>query len=318
MPQARDAVLSRLTLKQLRLVVAVHQHLSILAASRALGMSQPAATRLIKETERSLGCALFLRGNRGVRATDRGEALVRHGKLVLAQLAHAGEELDDLAEGTGGRVAVGTLLAASARLLPAAIAALRRQRPRVAVTVLEGTNDRLVPALAAGDLDFIVGRLPEFRHRDELVHEPLLVEDSCVVVRKHHPLLRRRHPKRSRLTLADLADADWIMPPVETTLRRQVEKAFHDAGLDAPRPAVQSLSVLTNRALLLASDMVGVWPRQVVLDDVRRGLLALLPVALPATAGPIGIARRRSAMLSPAASALCDALKREAARRARP
>ena len=149
MPQARDAVLNRLTLKQLRLVVAVHQHASILAAARALGLSQPAATRLIKETERSLGCALFLRGNRGVRATDRGEALVRHGKLVLAQLAHAGEELDDLAEGTGGRVAVGTLLAASARLLPAAIAALRRQRPRVAVTVLEGTNDRLVPALAA-------------------------------------------------------------------------------------------------------------------------------------------------------------------------
>jgi DNA-binding transcriptional LysR family regulator len=309
MPRARDAVLGRLTLKQLRLVVAVHQHLSILAASRALGLSQPAATRLIKETERSLGCVLFARTNRGVRATDRGEALVRHGKLVLAQLAHAGEELDDLAEGTGGRVAVGTLLAASARLLPAAIARLRRDRPRVAVTVVEGTNDRLVPALAAGDLDFIVGRLPEFRHRDELVHEPLLVEDSCVVVRAGHPLARRR-----RLTLADLASADWIMPLAETTLRRQVEKAFHDAGLDAPRPAVQSLSVLTNRALLLATDMIGVWPRQVVLDDVRGGVLAVLPVALPPTAGPIGIARRRGAMLSPAASALCDALKREAQR----
>jgi DNA-binding transcriptional LysR family regulator len=308
MPRARDAVMRRLTLKQLRLIVAVHQHASILAASRALGLSQPAATRLIKEAERSLGI-LFVRGNRGVRPTDRGEALVRHARLVLAQLAHAGEELDDLAEGTGGRIAVGTLLAASARLLPAAIAALHRQRPRVAVTVIEGTNDRLVPALAAGDIDFIVGRLPEFRHRDELVHEPLLVEDSCVVVRARHPLARRR-----RLALADLAGAGWIMPPPETTLRRQVDKAFHDAGLDAPRPAVQSLSVLTNRALLLATDMVGVWPRQVVLDDVRRGVLAVLPVKLPPTAGPIGIARRRGAMLSPAAAALCTELKRVAER----
>jgi DNA-binding transcriptional LysR family regulator len=223
---------------------------------------------------------------------------------VLAQLAQAGEELDDLAEGTGGRVAVGTLLAAAARLLPAAIAALRRERPRVSVTVVEGTNDRLVPALVAGDLDLIVGRLPAFRHRDGLAHERLLVEDACVVVRAGHALRRRR-----RLALADLAALDWILPPPEATLRRQVDQAFHDAGLDAPRPGVQSLSLLTNRALLLATDMIAVWPRQVALDDVRRGVLAILPVALPPTAGPIGIARRRGAILSPAAAALCDALR---------
>lgn len=308
MAAIRDALTSRVTLKQLRLVVALQQHASLLAAGRALNLSQPAATRLLKEIERSLGVALFRRSNRGVAATEWGHALARHGKLALTQLAHAGEELDDLSEGTGGRVAVGTLLAASARLLPAAIARLHVRRPRVAVTVTEGTNDRLVPALMTGDIDFIVGRLPDARSGDALVYEPLLVEDSCVVVRVGHPLARRRRP-----TLADLAGVSWVLPLPETTLRRQIDQAFRDQGLPAPRPAVQSLSVLTNRQLLLDSDMVGVWPRQVVVDDVRAGVLAILPVKLPPTAGPIGIARRRDAILSPAAQALCDELRAVAA-----
>ena len=300
----RDALLSRMTLKQIRLVVALQQHGSVLAAGRAIGLSQPAATRMLRELEHNLDATLFSRTNRGVVATEWGSALARDARLVLAQLAHAGEELDDLSGGTGGRITVGTLLAASARLLPAAIASLHARRPRLLVTVVEGTNDRLLPALLTGDLDFIVGRLPELDRGEALIQEPLLVEDSCIVVRAGHPLARRR-----RLSLADLTDASWVFPLPETTLRRHIEQAFRDQGLPVPRPAVQSLSVLTNRQLLMGSDMIGIWPRQVVIDDVRNELLRILPVALAPTAGPIGITRRRDAILSPAAQALCDELR---------
>jgi DNA-binding transcriptional LysR family regulator len=306
---AHEAISGRLKLKQLRLIAAIGEHASVLRAAEALNISQPGATRLLKDAEDDLGVPLFNRTNRGVVPTDYGRSLIRHAKLVLAQLSHAAEELDDLAGGMGGRVTVGTLLAASAIVLPAAICRLREKRPRVTVAVIEGTNDRLMPALRVGDIDFVVGRLSEFRFRDELVQEPLFHEEACVVVRAGHPLARRK-----RLQIAALAGCEWILQPPETTLRRQVDKAFHDAGLEAPRPAVQSVSLLTNRALLLATDMVGVWPRQVILDDVRRGVLSVLPVKLPAAAGPVGISRRRSVILSPAAQALAAELKVVAAR----
>lgn len=302
--RTRSAIAGRLKLRQLRLIVAIDEQASVLRAADALNISQPGATKLLKDAERDLGVPLFDRTNRGMVATDYGRALVRHAKLILSQLSHAAEELDDLAEGTGGRVTVGTLLAASASLLPTAIRQLREKRPRVSVAVIEGTNDRLMPALGVGDIDFVVGRLPEFRFRDEFVQEPLFHEEVCVIVRAGHPLARRR-----RLDIATLADSEWILPPPETTLRRQVEKAFHDAGVEAPRPVVQSVSLLTNRALLLATDMIGVWPRQVVLEDVRAGALAILPVVLPAAAGPVGLSRRRNVILSPAAQALVAELK---------
>ena len=119
-----ERVLTRLKLKQLRLLVAVARHGSILHAAREMNLSQPAATKMIKDLETDFEVQLFTRTNRGVLPTVFGDSLIRHGKLVFAQIAHAAQELDDLAQGTAGRVVVGTLLAASARVLPMAIDAM--------------------------------------------------------------------------------------------------------------------------------------------------------------------------------------------------
>ena len=79
--------------------------------------------------------------------TKAGDVLIRHCKLLFVQMSNAVQELDDLSEGNSGRVTVGTLLTASSRLLPKAIMALTRSRPDVAVHVVEGTNEVLMPAL---------------------------------------------------------------------------------------------------------------------------------------------------------------------------
>ena len=273
-------------------------------AGEAIGMTQPAVSKAVRDLERDLEVKLFERGNRGVTPTSYGEALVRHAQRVLAQLEHAAEEIDDLAHGAGGRVAIGTLLAASAWLLPKAIARLRDERPRVLVDVVEGTNDRLQPMLLRGDLDMVVGRLSEFRHRAGLEQEPIYSEEVLILARPGHRLAGR-----TNLRLADLQDADWILPPPETTLRRQLEKAFFDAGLDPPRCVVQSVSHLTNRHLICESDLIGAWPRGVAADDLAQGRLVLLPVALNGAPWPVGVATRKLARLSPAAEALLSSLR---------
>lgn len=298
--------LHRVSIRQLRLILAIVEGGSMVRAAEAVGLTQPAVTRAVRDLERDLGVDLFVRGNRGVTPTVYGEALVRHARCVLAQLVHAAEEIDDLAHGVGGRVAVGTLLAASARLLPRAIASLRTGRPRVIVDVVEGTNDRLQPMLLRGDLDMVVGRLSEFRHRAGVHQESLYHEEVVILSRPGHPLALAGH-----LRLADLRSADWILPPPETTLRRQLEKAFFDAALEPPRCAVQSVSLLTNRRLLYESDLIGAWPRGVVAEELAAGRLVSLPVRLNEILGPVGVSTRKSARLSPAAQALLSMLRVE-------
>ena len=299
-----ERISTRLKFRQLRLLVAIAKNSSILHAAEEIRISQPAATKLLKELESDFNVRLFDRTNRGVVPTQFGEALVKHGKLVLAQISAAVQELDDLSEGLAGRVVVGTLLAASSQILPFAIRSLRAQRPKVSVVVRDGTNDFLMPLLLSGELDMVVGRLTEFRYREELVQEVLCEQKIAFICRKSHPLA-----KRGSVSSEDLKRYQWILPPTQTTLRRQVDRAFFEQGFSSPPHLVESISFLTNRSLLLDTDMIGVFPVQVVQREIAHGELAIINYRLDITQSPIGISYRREGVLSPAATEFVSMLR---------
>ncbi len=297
-------ILTRLKLKQLRLLVAISKHRSILHAAEEISISQPAATKLLKDLESDFNVLLFERTNRGVIPTQFGEALVKHGKLVLAQISVAAQELDDLSEGLGGRIVVGTLLAASAQVLPRAITFLREQRPKVSIVVRDGTNDFLMPLLHSGELDMVVGRLTEFRYREDLIQEILCNERIVIVCRKSHPLAQQKS-----VSIQEMKQHQWILPPMQTTLRRQFDSAFFDHGCTAPPHPVECISFLTNRSLLLATDMIGVFPIHVVQSEIASGQLVILDSNLNIRQSPIGVSYRRQGILSPAASEFLEMLR---------
>ena len=291
-------------LRHLELVAEVYDSRSILRASKRLSLTQPTVTKALQDVESTLGLKLFERTNRGIEPTEYGEIFARHAKVVLAQLRHAAEELESLRVGYSGKVSVGTLLAASASILPDAIALLKQERPAVAISVIVGTYDVLMPSLLAGDLDMVLGRLPAEGRNRALVYEEFYNEPICVVARRGHPLTRKR-----RLGLKELADAPWLLPLPETALRRQIERAFVEAGAALPRNVIESVSILTNRVLLRKSDCVGVMPYHVALDDVEHGLLAILPVKLKSIEGPVGVILRAPGELAPAAAAVLECLR---------
>jgi DNA-binding transcriptional LysR family regulator len=291
-------------LRHVELVAALYEARSILKAAKSLNLTQPTLTKALRDVEATLGVPLFERSNRGLAPTAYGEIFARHAKIVLAQLRHAAEELEDLRVGYSGKVTVGTLLAASASILPDAIVMLKQERPGVAISVAVGTYDILVPSLLVGDLDMVLGRLPDEGRSAALVYEEFYAEPICLVVRHGHPLLRRR-----RLGLRELTSAAWLLPLPETALRRQIERAFLDAAAPLPRNIIESVSILTNRVLLRKSDCIGVMPYHVARDDVQQKLLAILPVKLRSMDSPVGAILRAPGELPPAAAALLEYLR---------
>ena len=111
-------------LRHLELIAEIYDCRSILKASRRLSLTQPTVTKALQDVEAILGLKLFERSNRGIEPTEYGEIFARHAKVLLAQLRHAAEELENLRVGYSGKVSVGTLLAASASILPDAIVLL--------------------------------------------------------------------------------------------------------------------------------------------------------------------------------------------------
>lgn len=305
-----ERVLNRLKLRQLRLLVAVGKHGSIQNAARELNVSQPAATKMIKDLELDFDVQLFDRTNRGVVPTPFGETLIRHGKIIFAQVSNAAQELDDLGHGNSGRVVVGTLLAASSHLLPLAIGKLLQTRPKVRVKVVEGTNELLMPLLRSGEIDMVVGRLSTYRHRADLTQERLFDEPIHAIVGPEHPLVGR-----PALSFEDLRRYGWVVPPVETTLRRQLDQFFLQQDAYVPPQMVESVSYVTNRILAQSRnlDLIGIVPAQVAAQDIATGVLVRLNWTVPFGEGPVGVSYRQPGDLSPAGLALLAELRETAA-----
>ncbi|MES2292731.1 MAG: LysR substrate-binding domain-containing protein [Pseudomonadota bacterium] len=292
-------------LRHLEIVAAIYDCGGALKASQRVNITQPAVTKSLQDVENALGVQLFVRSSRGLKPTHFGDVFVRHAKIVLAQLRHSAEEIGNLKDGVGGSATIGTVLAASAQLLPEAVIALKAERPQIGVNILEGTYDVLIPRLRMGDLDLVVGRIPEGPPSDSVVYEPFYREETCLVTRVQHPLAARE-----KLQLKDLLDEAWLLPVPESHLRRQVDRLFVDANLRLPTNIIESMSALTNRVLLEQSDLIGVLPYHVVQRDVLGGRLVVLPVAMPAAQSQVGAIMRASADLRPSATALLEQLRR--------
>ncbi len=253
---------------------------SILAASTELAMTQSAVSKSIHELERHLGQALFVRSKRGVALTDFGSDFEQHAKSILAELRYLAEGLNDWRSGASGHVIVGTLITASATLLPEAIHRLRQGASDVSVEVRVGSIATLFPLLARGELDVVVGFLPHMASMHvgdadyaRLSHVRLYQEALSVVVGAQHPLARRR-----KLTLRELSDLDWILPTSDSFAYESAIALFHAEGLALPQRVVHSVSILTNLGLLTGSQMVGLMPQSAALPFVEAGLISILPM----------------------------------------
>ncbi|ACD21105.1 LysR substrate-binding domain-containing protein [Paraburkholderia phytofirmans] len=310
-PISENSLVRRLKLNQLMIFDRVLETRSVMRAANELSLTQPAVTRVIQELESYFGEALFLRSNRGVVPTDLGALLGRRVKSLMAEIRYMTDEVNDFRLGTSGHVVAGTLISASARLLPHAITALKARSPRVLVTVREGTTAQLFPALATGDLDVVVGRLPEqelpIANAFPLTHEVLFEESMCVVVGKGFSASSCRIEH-----LSQLADSPWILPTPDSPSRLAAEHLFRAAGLPLPVDIVESLSLLTNIGLLLETQRVALMPRVAARQFEAAGVLRILDLPETGAFGTIGFSVRSNKQHSAACLAFIECLRRVA------
>jgi DNA-binding transcriptional LysR family regulator len=175
-------------------------------AADVLGMTQPAASRLLKELEDMLGVSLFDRTPHGMHATLYGEVMIRHARMVLSNLSHAHDEISALRAGLAGQVRIGVIAAAAATMVPRAIASVKERYPQLQIWAEVETSDVMLPRLAEGELDIMIGRVLERQNqfKTEVRYEPLADEPLCVVARPGHPL-----ENEAGLTLRGIVNASW-------------------------------------------------------------------------------------------------------------
>lgn len=290
---------ARLKTRQLLLLIALDEHRNIHRASEALCMTQPAASKQLKDLEDMLEVRLFERLPRGMEPTLFGETMIRHARMALTSLAAAHEDIVALKKGLTGQVEVGVIMTPGMSLLPRAIARVKASAPLLRIGVQLETSKVLLDQLQRGTLDFMIGRILEEDSGAGLQYEELSGEPACAVARLGHPLL-----SRDDLTLSDLATQAWILPPPGSVLRHRWEQMFRRAAIDPPANAVDTTALLVITALLQQTDSLHVMPAEVARYYASLRALAILPIELPCSMDPFGIITREGHLLSPGARAL--------------
>lgn len=299
---------ARLRTRHLLLLSAIGEEGNICRAAELLSMSQPAASRLLRELEEIIGADLFERRARGVKANWYGEALIRHARNALSSLSEAAAEIDALKSGRTGQVNVGSISGPAAGLLPRAIKRVARDYPLVRVHLVVDTGDRLTRALDEGAIDILVAGLIPGCDGSRFSFDRLGEEHFCAVTRTGHALLGKHD-----LGLADLVDATWIVPSAGAGPRHRFEVMFRQAGLECPGRLIETDSTLVTTRLLEDTDFVALVSRDVGEYYARCGSFEELPLALSCGADPFGVVTRRGWLLSPAALLVREAIEDAAA-----
>lgn len=291
----------RLKLRHLVLIDTLTRCGSVIGAAAALHVTQPVATRTLRELEAILGVCLFDRGPRGVVPTVFGETFARHARVILDQLAQAGRQVTELVDAGHECVVVGVDPAEADIVVLRAISQLKNQYPQLTVVIRAGVAEELSVELNAGNIDLIVGRFGSSATEAE-VRTPLYDASIEIFARAEHPLAQRR-----AAALADLADYPWAVPG---PLRCEVDRFFAQRALSAPKNRIEVASSEFIRQLLLETDFVGLLPSAVGRAEPR---LRLMPVHFAATGGVVGITTAATRALRPGAQALMQALQEAAA-----
>lgn len=277
-------------------------------AAEAVHMTQPNVVKIVRQLEDLLDVTLFERHSKGVRLTVFADHLLERIRPMLGDARAMSEELTALRGGDGGQVAVGTLISASAWLLPESAALMKQRHPKVGLVIQEATNDILFPMLQVGELDVILGRLPDSPGEGVETHA-IYQDELMIVARAKHPL-----SQGAECAVRDLLDYPWIVPSNASPVRRQVDQFFLSRQLPIPDNQIISLSMLTNLGILARSDALAMLPSVAARPLIQVGVLFEVPIHVRLPFGAIGYSVRADRALVPAAAAFVQVLREVGAR----
>ncbi|WP_139538123.1 LysR substrate-binding domain-containing protein [Klebsiella spallanzanii] len=294
----------RIRLRHLHTFVAVAQQGTLGRAAETLNLSQPALSKTLNELEQLTGTRLFERGRLGAQLTLVGEQFLTHAVKVLDALNTAGQALNRKEGLSNDIVRIGALPTAALGILPSVIGQFHQQQKDITLQVATMNNTMLLAGLKSGEIDIGIGRMSDPELMSGLNYELLFLESLKLVVRPEHPLLQET------VTLSRVMEWPVVVSPKGTLPRQNAETLLQSQGCKIPPGCIETLSASLSRQLTVDYDYVWFVPSGAVKDDLRRGLLAALPVPTQGAGEPIGILTRVDATLTAGTQTLLSAIRK--------
>ena len=293
--QWTDRIGRRIKLRDMHILLAVARSGSMGKAAAELAMSQPAVSRAISDLEHALGLRLLDRSPQGIQPTLYGDALLRCGTAVFDDLKLGVKELEFLADPTIGELSIGCSEPVADGFVAAVVDRFSREYPKVLFNVVTADPVTLHRReLAQRNIEMAVGPMFDLLPAQDADIE-MLYDDSHVVM----AAANSRWARKRNLTLGQLVDEPWVLPPPNTPVGIYIADGFRAAGVEPPRANVVTYSLPLHRRLLASGRYLTALP--ISMSHYGQTSLRRLAVEFPARPRPNGIMTLKDRTLSPLA-----------------
>jgi DNA-binding transcriptional LysR family regulator len=183
-----------MTLVQLRHLIALADSGSFSKAAQTCFVTQPALSRSIRALEDELGMTLADRVGRRAEITPSGESMVMRARKLLDDADALKDRSQRLRGLESGSLRVGMGSGPGAMLMVPLMQLVARERPGLRLDIARSATDLLVQALRARTLDALVIDVRWLRPATDLQIESVREMRGAFMVRRDHPLAKRRKP----------------------------------------------------------------------------------------------------------------------------
>lgn len=237
---------------QFMIFIEIMRHRNLTVAATHLGLTQSAVSHALKRLRDTFDDELFIRQRTGVEPT----ALARELEPQIIDVVERGRKVltsneDFMPSETRRRFSIGGLDYEQSLLMPSLIKTLEVEAPNIQIAFKPLARKPAIAALVDGSIDLSLG--VHFREPPDVTRETLLEETFVAVVRKEHPIARKK------LTLKRFVELDHLEISITGSLSGRADRALSDC--EQERRVVASVPLFFSAlATVQRSDLVAVVP----------------------------------------------------------
>jgi DNA-binding transcriptional LysR family regulator len=235
-----------MTLEQLRIFLAVVEHLHFTRAAEDLYITQPAVSAAVQSLEREYDIKLFHRVGRRVEITGAGEMLKAEAQKIIEQVALTERGLKELTSLQRGEIRIGSSLTIGNYWLPERISEFKRQYPGITVNCTLANAEEICEGTASGlyDLGLVTGEVKPTL-RSSLEQQTVDSDRLQLIVGRAHGWY-----EQAEVSLTALPETDWVMREPGSGTQQMFEQALQAWGIN--RAELNAILVLTTSEMIKA------------------------------------------------------------------
>lgn len=218
-------------LRHIEVFHAVYVTGSVSAGARALNVSQPTVSKVLKHAEDQLGFSLFDRIGGRLIPTEKGQKLFVEIEPVFEKLRDLDKFTHILANTRSGHLRFAATPAFGLEIVPQSVAAYMKAHPDVTIEVETVHARQLVQALQNNEID--IGLVFDAPHVPGISSHRLKTTEFICVASKD-----MRLPNRKVLTLEQLVEYPLITLNQKSVLGQTLSRKLSDAGGRAPNSQI--------------------------------------------------------------------------------